>query len=226
MNSTGGIEPGLGEFGDVGTLSARVKQQLAGEGEEREIALLLVGTGTHPGLDRMNEFLGRFDVPVSVVSFEVFQLEGGPKVLIREIFDEPPRPPAPSRGPGVEAIRRVAIDVGVGEWFDRFVDMSEEAGLAVQPQPASVRIAPPTDRRRFLMWVQPRAGGSGGELGIWVGPEQFAEFFPHVDEKEAIDAIGKYEDGAFLAGEALERRLDEIERFLTDKVQQPEANGG
>jgi len=221
----GKLEPGFGEFGDVEMLSTRVKQLLAGEGVERDIALLLVGTGTHSGLERVNEFLGRFEVPISVVSFEVFELEGGPKLLIREVVDEPTRRPPSRRRLSLEAIRAMAIDIGVGKQFDRFVDMSKEAGLAVQAQPASVRIAPQTDRRRFLMWVQPRAGRKGGELGIWVGPEQFAEFFPEVSEKEAIDAIGEYEDGAFLAGEALEERLNEIERFLTDKVQQAKSTG-
>ena len=219
------LEPRLGDFGDAERLSARVKQQLDGEGEEREIAVLLVGAGIHVGLERMNEFLGRFGVPISVVSFEVFELEGGPQLLIREVVDEPTEPPPPSRRLTVEAIRRWAVDVGVGKQFDRFVNMAVEAGLAVQPQRASVRVAPPTNRARFLMYAQPRDGGGSGELGIWVGPKQFAEFFPHVNEEDAIDELGRYDDGSFLAGEALDKRLDQIERFLTGKLQQPSANG-
>ena len=114
----------------------------------------------------------------------------------------------------------------MGEQFDRFVDIAEAAGLAVQPQRASVRIAPPTNRTRYLMYAQPRSGDSGGELYISVGPEQFAEFFPHVDEQEAIDALGKWKNGASVGGEALDTLLGQIERFLADKVQQPDASGG
>ena len=222
----GKLEPCLSDFGDAERLSASVKQQLAGEEEGREIAVLLVGAGIHSGLERMNEFLGRFGVPISIVSFEVFELDGGPQLLIREVVDEPAKPAPPRRRLTVEAIRRWAVDAGVGRQFDRFVNMAQAAGLAVQPQRASVRIAPLTNRTRFLITAQPRAGGSGGELGIWVGPKQFAEFFPHVNEEDAIDALGRYDDGAFLAGEALDKRLDRIEQFLTDKVQQPDANGG
>ncbi len=221
----GKIEPRLGDFGDAERLSERVKQQLAGEEEGRQIALLLVGAGIHAGLERMNEFLGRFGVPVSVVSFEVFELDGGPQLLIREVFDEPTAPSAPRRRLTVESIRRWAVEVGVGGQFDRFVNIAQAAGLAVQPQRASVRIAPPSNRTRFLMYAQPHAGDSGGELRIHVGPKQFAEFFPHVDEREAIDALGKL-DGRCVGGEALDAVLDEIERFLTDRVQQPDANGG
>ena len=114
-------------------------------------------------------------------------------------------------------------DVGVGEQFNRFVEMSEQAGLPVQPQRASVRIAPPANRTRFLMYAGPRAGASGGELGIWVGPRQFAEWFPHIDEEEATAALGKYGDGAYLAGEELNDQLKQIERFLKEHFPQPEA---
>ena len=221
----GKLEARLGDFGDAETLSARVKQQLNDEAEGREIAVMLVGAGIHPGLERMNGFLGRFGVPISVVSFEVFELDGGPQLLIREVVDEPTEPPAPRRRLTVDAIRRWAVDVGVGEQFDRFVKMAEDAGLAVQPQRASVRIAPPTNRTRFLMYAQPHSGDGGGELRIHVGPKQFAEFLPHVDEREAIEALGNL-DGACVGGEALDTLLDQIERFLMDIVQQPDANGG
>ena len=221
------LEPRLGKFGDPERLSARVKQQMADEREEREIAVLLVGVGIHSGLERMNEFLGRFGVPISVVSFEVFELGvGGPRLLIREVVEEPTHPPPPPRRFTVDAIRRRAVDAGVGAQFDRFVNMSEKAGLAVQPQRKSVRVAPPSNRTRFLMYAGPWSGGSGGELGIWVGPKPFAEFFPHLNEEEVIDALGRYNDGGFLAGEALDERLDQIERFLTQKVRRPDASGG
>ena len=54
--------------------------------------------------------------------------------------------------------------VHVGRQFDRFVNMVQAAGLAVQPQRASVRIAPPKNRTRFLMYVQPHSGDGGGAL--------------------------------------------------------------
>ena len=220
------LEPRLSELGDAQNLSAMIQQQLAGEGGGREIAVMLVGAGIHAGLERMNEFLDRFSVPISIVSFEVFELDGGPQLLVREVVDEPTAPGRPRRRFTVDAIRRWAVDVGVAEQFDRFVDMASAAGLAVQPQRASVRIAPPANRTRFLMYAQPRAGEGGGELGIWVGPKDFAEFFPQVSEQEAIAALGRYDEGAFLTGEELDRRLEEIERFLTDKVQLSDVHGG
>ncbi len=218
------LEPRLGDIGDAETLSARVKQQLSDEGEEREMAVMLVGAGVHPGLERMKGFLGRFGIPISVVSFDVFEVAGG-QLLIREVVDEPTEPPAPRRRLTVDAIRRAAVDVGVGQQFDRFVNMARQADLAVQPQRASVRIAPPANRTRFLMYARPQTGDGGGELLIHAGPKQFAEFYPQIDEREAIEALGGL-NGKIAGGKALDELLDQIERFLTDKLQQADANRG
>ena len=208
------LESSLREADDAAKLSARVKQLLEGEGEQRDIAVWLVGVGISPGLERMKEFLGRFGVPISIVSFQVFALDSGPKLLIREVIEEPTDESArPRRQYTVEAIRQQAVDAGVVAQFDRFVKMSEDAGLAVQPQRTSVRIAPPGNRTRFLMYANP----SDGSIGIEVGPKQFAEFF-NVSEDEATEALGPYGAGEFLAGEALNERLDQIETFLTEKL--------
>ena len=219
------LKGGLRHLGHEKALSARIKQLLDGE-EEREIALLLVGAGVHPGLERMNSFLGRFGIPISVVSFEVFELDEGPKLLVREVIDEPDAAPRPKRRYTVGAIRSLAIKAGVGEEFDRFVRISEAAGLPVQAQQASVRVAPPADKRRFLMYATPRADPNGGVLGIWVGPENFAEWFPRISTEEATTALGDYDDGDFLAGEELTNRLEEIERFLAKHFPEPTADGG
>ena len=218
------LTPRLSELGDASTLSARIEGQLTGEaGEgERAIAVLLVGVGIHPGLARMSEFLSRFGVPISVVSFEVFGLNDGPRLLIREVVEEPDEAPRPPRQYTIEAIRHKAAEVGVAAQFERFLAMSEEAGLAVQPQRASVRIAPPVDRRRYLMYAAPQAGDGGGGLVIWATPARFAEFFSRISEEEAADALTEYEDGGFVTGRHLDERLNQIERLLTKIVQLPD----
>ncbi len=221
---SGKLKPGLGKFGDIEQRSARVNQLLENEGNEREIAVLLVGAGIHPGLNRMKTFLGRFGIPISVVSFEVFELEGGPKLLIREVVDEPAKTHPPHRRLTVEAIRHRAVEAGVGRQFDRFVNIAQTAGLAVQPQRASIRVAPQVNRTRFLMYAQPRAGDSGGELCLHVGPKQFAEFYDDIDEAEATVAMAGI-DGQYVGGAALDERLDRIEQFLTNKFPQSAANG-
>ena len=219
------LMPGLCKLGDAKDLSARMKRQLESEEEGREIAAMLVGAGVHSGLERMNEFLGRFGVPIGIVSFEVFELDGGPQLLIREVVDEPTKPSFPPRRFTVEAVRRRAVDVGVGKQFDRFVNIAEAAGLAVQPHKLSVRIAPPTNRTRMLMYAYPEAGHNGGQLYFEVGPKVFAEFFPQIDERDAANALSGL-NKVYAGGKDLDDRLNRIEQFLTDKIQQPEADEG
>lgn len=117
------LQAGVGKLGDAEMLSARVKELLDGEddGTEREIAVLLVGAGIHPGLARMNDFLGRYGVPISVVSFEVFGLNRGPQLLIRERIEEPTEAPCPRRRYTVEPIRAKAREkVTVPSPLNRF----------------------------------------------------------------------------------------------------------
>ena len=218
----------LRDLGSAETRAKAIARQLNAEretGEERKVAVMLVGVGVAPELQRMNEFLGGFKVPISVVSFEVFDVESRAKLLIREVIEEPVERPSKPQRLTVDAIRQRAVDAGVVEQFDRFVKMSQTADLAVQPQRASVRIAPPMNRTRFLMYAQPRAGSARGELGIWVGPKQFAEFFGHVSEEQATNALGRYDDGGYVGGEALDKRLDQIEQFLTETFPQANTEG-
>ena len=220
------LEPGLGKFGDAKLLSRRVKQLLEVEQEERQIAVLLVGAGVHAGLTRMNGFLGRFGIPVGVVSFEVFELEDGPKLLLREAIDEAPEPPpAPRRKLSVGEIRNWAVEAGVGEQFDRFLKMSEAAGLPVQPQRASVRTAPPGDKRLCLLYEQPQTGDNGGALYLAVDLDNFARFFPHINRAEAEEFLSGV-GGAYVGGKELDEQLGRIEQFLTETLPEPASGGG
>ncbi len=213
------IAPGLSQFGDK-ALSERAKQQLAGEGDERKVALLLVGTGVHPGLKRMIDFWGRFGIPVGIVNFEVFELEDGPKLMIREVKDEPSKPPSPKQKLTVEAISQIARDADVSKPFERFVKMAREANLAVQPNKMSVTIAPQADRARFLMYARPQNGG----LVIEVGPKAFAKWHSWIDADEATNLLGRFQESDYFAGAELDERLNQIECFLTKKFPNPETH--
>ena len=216
------LEPDLKQFGDAEMLSARLRQLLDSEtdGGPREIAVVLVGVGVSAGLERMQEFLGRFNLSIDVVSFEVFELPGGPRLLIREVTEEQadaPSQPHPERS--VDAIRRRAPAENVLKPFDRFIGMSETAGLFVRPYTLTMMITPPTHHGRFLMYATPRAGG----IHIAAGPDAFAEFFD-VSEQEAADALEPGNVDQFLTGEALDARIEQIRKFLLEKLPGDQVN--
>ena len=105
------LEPNLNRFGDAAMLSVRLRQLLDSEadGGPREIALALVGVGISARLERMQEFLGRFNLSIDVVSFEVFELTDGPRLLIREVLEEQADARSrPRLERSVDAIRRRA----------------------------------------------------------------------------------------------------------------------
>ncbi len=212
----------LDKLGEPEELSKKFRQHLDNEGEQREIALMVVGVGVTAGLERTNEFLGRFGIPVEIISFEVFQPDNSPKLLIREVLEEPDEPPPPKRKLTVEAIRDRAVEAGIGEPFKRFVRMFEEAGLAVQPQRASVRIAPPQNRTRYLAYARPQTEADGVGLVISVGGEQFVEFFEKKISEQKGAAISG--DDYFPSGRKLNERLDEIEAFLNEHFPKTDAN--
>ena len=215
------LRPGLASLGDAEELASTIRRQLDGEDGGREVAILLSGVGVDSGLERITEYLGGYRVPISVVSFDVFEPDGGPRLLIREVIEEQAEPPRPRPRLTVELIRRRAAEAGVAAQFERFVKMSENAGLAVQPQKQSVRIAPMANRTRYLMYARPESGG----IVLSAGATEFAEFFPRLTEEQAKAGISADRGGRHLSGAELDARLDQIEAFLRT-LPRPDADGG
>ncbi len=196
-----------------------VKDVSLSEGEEREIALMLVGAGLSAGVERMREFLGRFGIPIEIVSFEVFKPDKSPKLLIREVIEESDQPLRSKPKYTVEAVRELARKAGVVEQLDRFMKMAEQAGLAVQPQMTSIRIAPPQDKRWLLLFAEPQAGakrGAGGKLHFYWEPKAF-EYFYGIDDREVEKGLGKLNADRSPAGKEINNWLDRIEKFLNEQ---------
>ena len=183
------------------------------EGEGWEISVMLVGTGVDPGLERVVSYLGEFQLPVSVVTFEVFALPSGEQLLLRDVIEEQvAAPTGSSKAKSLEDVRRQAVTHGVATEFDRVIAAAEAAGLFVRPYVKSVMITPPNHRNRFLMVVTPR---SGGRLFTAFGPDAFDEFFGDLTAQDVTDALGDDTD-AVLSGEALVARVGAIEAFLAE----------
>ena len=202
-------QPGLAALGDAEELSQAVRRQLDGEDGPREVAVLLAGVGVDAGLERIVAHLGGYGVPISIVSFEVFEPQGGPRLLIREVTEEDTRPPDPER----QAVQRRGDpprcrEAGVGRTVRPLVEMAEAAGLAVRPctRPSQDR-APAQPHARPDLREDPRRGGMFSPRS----PEVFAEFFPPRTEDEVTAAIGPIRPTDPSSGADLDARLDQIE---------------
>ena len=214
------LRSGLAALGDADELASAVRRQLDGEDGPREVAVLLAGLGADAGLERIVAHLGGYGIPISIVTFEAFEVQDGPRLLIREVTEEQTesRPRRPRRS--VDEILDLARDAGVEAEFERFLRMSREAGLVPRPYTSAVMIAPPTARNRYLMLARPERGG----IHMHAGPAKFAEFFPPMTESDATAALGPYDPRAHFTGADLDARLDQIEAFLQNLPQQDEGD--
>lgn len=204
------LRPGLAAFGDAEELARTVRRQLESEEGPREVAVLLAGLGADPGLERIVAHLGGYGVPISIVTFEAFEVRDGPRLLIREVTEEQTerRPRRPRRS--VDEIRELADAVGVATEFDRFLAMAEAADLVVRSFRYAVSVVPRQSRNRRLIYARPQDGG----IYVAVHPEVFAEFFPSLTESEITETFGPPGVSGNFEGPELDARLDQIEAFL------------
>lgn len=100
----------------------------------------------------------------------------------------------------------------------------EAAGLKVKPNKLSVSIEPPANGTRMSMYAYPTASDGGGQLYFEASLEILAEFYPNIDEGQAVDALREL-NKAYVSGDALDALLEWIERFLTEQVPHPDVGG-
>lgn len=155
----------------------------------RDAAVVIVGTGRAPTLERIISFLAdRFDVPISVVSFDVFATSDGDRILAREISDsEESRTSAGRGGVSAEDVLQLADRNGTGPLLRKLYEMAMALQLYPRAWKTSIMFTPPTKRNRMLFtaWAAPE----NGRLSVYVGNAPFAEFFP-VTIEEAKDHLG------------------------------------
>lgn len=157
--------------------------------DSREVQLVLVGTGREPGLERMVSFLAdRSSLSITLVSFEVFELPNGEKVLARElseIGEEQVRSTKANRT--VEDLCVLADGQGVGRDFRLLMQLGEEHSLPLRPFKKKVMVTPPQNRARMLYTVDVRS--FEGKVRLYSYARAFNEFF-QLEESQVADVLG------------------------------------
>jgi len=159
----------------------------------REVAVVVVGTGRDASLHRLTGFLsGSYGVPIQVVTFEVFDV-AGQQVLIREITDSDVGDEAVSPATASEKMEAVfarANSAGCGEQFQVLYDAAVQNGLYARAYKQAIMYTPPTNKTKMLFTTWTHSNDSATTL--WVSPCAFAEFY-NVTVEEATERLG--EDG-------------------------------
>ena len=109
------LEPSLGTLGGEVELTRAVRGLLNREDETRMVEVLLAGVGVDAGLERIAKHLGAHGVPISIVSLEVFELQNGPQLLIREVTEQESARRV-ERSDFPDRLHAVLERVGPGNW--------------------------------------------------------------------------------------------------------------
>lgn len=187
-----------------------------GDGD-REVMMIVVGKGREPGLDRMVELLAnRYQFPISVVSYEVFELGNGERIILRELTDAdyktPAKPGKKHQAPSLDELCLKADHNGIGEQFRAIRSAAERHGLHSRPYPNSVMYSPPNNKTRmlFTIWVKPK---SDGKIPAFISPPVFAEFFP-VSAEVAFAELGTPDGWQLMSKEDVTGFVNGLDRLF------------
>jgi hypothetical protein len=160
-------------------------------GKDKEVLIYLVGTQRTAGIDTMLDYMaGKFRVPITAVTFDVFQLADGQRILVREISEADIVPPTAKKKPArsaadVKKVCALADQTGVGEEFRLIFEEIKKLGLHYRPYARSIMYAHPDHKTRmlFTVWAHQKP------LKAYIGYEAFVDYYP-VTTEQVAEALG------------------------------------
>jgi Holliday junction resolvase-like predicted endonuclease len=186
--------------------------------DSKDIYIFIVGTGKALGLERMVNYLAdKYQLPITLVSFEVFEVEGQHRILVRELTEADDtenrqvfKPSLKTENPSLEELCKIADSSGVGEEFRNILKAAERHGIYPRPYKHSIMYTPQSNKSRMLFTVNTKPDKSGN-LKIWLDPKTLAEFYP-ISEEDAVARLGeqKQQEMTKLQVEKLILELDDI----------------
>ena len=160
-------------------------------GKNKEVLIYLVGTQSTSGIETMLDFMAsRYHVPLTLVTFDVFQTENGQRILVREISEDDISRPEPKRRTqrrtaDVEKVCVLADQNGIGQEFRYILEESKKVGFHFRPYARSIMFSHPDHKTRmlFTIWAHHKF------LKAYVGYEAFVDYYP-VTTEQAAEALG------------------------------------
>ena len=190
-----------------------------GDDSSMDVEIVIVGCGTDASVDRMIEFLSaRFSVPIRAVTFDVFTLADGQRVLVRDERDQETGAAVAARG-GYSLDDVIAKAGGAdspgGRRMQAVVDAAVRNTLYPRPYRYSVMLTPPTMKTRYLATAWRL---SVHQIVLSYSADAFAEFFP-LDAVTVRAQLGEERVEFESDHEALEwgRRLDRLFELIGER---------
>jgi len=183
---------------------------------QRRIALIVVGTGRSVGLDRIGNYLAsRHNLPISIVSFDIFA-DGNREILAREIKEPEAIRPSQTNGPDgtMEQVVRLAESAGTAKSIHACINKAKEIGLYPRAWKTSIMFAPSANRTRalFTIWATPQKD----KMRLWVGGEVFTEFY--AVSISSVRALLGAEGHRYMTDQEVEEFLEGLEKLLKPAI--------
>ena len=159
--------------------------------KSKEILIYLVGTQNTPGIDTMLDFMAiKYHLPLTAITFDVFQLENGERILVREVM-EADAPVTRTRKETQkttfteENICKDADKKGVGEEFRFILQEAKRIGFYPRLYSHSIMYTHPDHKNRMLFTVW----NNRKPLLAWTAYEPFVDYYP-VTTEQVAEALG------------------------------------
>jgi hypothetical protein len=155
--------------------------------KDKNVLIYVVGTQSASGIHTMLDFMGKkYHVPLTAVTFEVFQMENGQRILVREIneADLPVSKPHVATQKNtftLEKMNMLADQMGIGQEFRLIYDAATRIGLYPRLYPYSIMYTHPDHKNRMLFTVW----NNRKPMSTYVGYEAFTEYYPLTTEQVA-----------------------------------------
>lgn len=174
--------------------------------ESRQILLYLVGTRQSIGMQNLMNYINEHSqIDTSIVVFEVFTLDQGKQILVREVTDREEIPFESHAGStayrDAEEIFALSDQVGSGAGFRRVHEASLAQGLYARPYKKAIMYTSPRNRAKMIFTIW----GNVNPLRIYIGHESFLEFYG-IDSATITEKLGPEGWG--------ELRSEDVEKFV------------
>jgi len=190
--------------------------------EGRDVIMMLVGRGEGEGLkDTLSYFSGKYRIPISLISFDVFSADKKVRILTRELTDRDfPNVETEEKKTqkySIENVCTIADRAGIGNAFRKLLEAAQKNELYPRPYARSIMYTPPQrhDRMLFTVWVNEK---SKNKIDAYIGSDVFAEFYP-ISEKEAKSIFGPIGSREMTERDVIEL-IDRLNGFF-DGIKEP-----
>jgi Holliday junction resolvase-like predicted endonuclease len=166
---------------------------LQSDGDIRDMAIIVVGTGRDQGLERIVDFLAQTgSLPITVASFEVFEPHEGQRVLVRELTESDEKSVSTPRSTvSVDDILQRAMALPTGALFKKIHEAAAELGLYARPWKHCIMYTHPSSKNKTLFTVWIESWKANGDQ-LYLASDAFAEFFG-LSSDQASEMLGAKE---------------------------------